>query len=427
MTRLRSFPRGGVRLPSHKEYTRAEPISNAALPPLAVIPMRQHAGEPAECMVKPGDLVKEGMLIGRARGESSANVHASIPGRVVEVGEVIVSTGEKSAAAFIELEGEFHTSIREHRPATWEGMSPAELVQRIRAAGVVGLGGSLAPTHAKLAAARRKGVAVLVANGVECEPYLSADHRLMREKPSEIVEGMRIIQQIVATKRSVLALSEDTRDVAPLFEGIFVYLGPHYTVETFARKFPQGEESMIFRALSSPDSLVLNVATIFAVWEAVVLEKPLIERIVTVAGPLIRHPRNLKVRLGTPAGDLFDECGDLPPGGSSIVLGGPMTGRTQFSLDVPVTKAVGGVLAFPLHGSVLSGLPCIRCGRCIDACPSALNPSRLYTLVKREDSRSAMRDGLSRCIVCGCCAYVCPSRIPLADVLRRGKLLAARA
>ncbi len=419
MTRLKTFPRGGVRLPPHKELTYSEPISNAALPSLAVIPMRQHAGEPAECLVKQGDTVKEGMLIGRARGENSANVHASIPGRVTAVGEIFVASGEKSVAAFIELEGEFHTGGGGRRPVSWEGLSSGDLIQRIRSAGVVGLGGDFYPTHTKLSAARARGVQVLVANGVECEPFISADHRLMKEKAAEIVEGMRIVQRIVSSKRTILALSEDTRDTADQFMGIFIYLGPQYGVEVLKNKYPQGEESRLTKALALSGALVMNVATLYAIWEAVAMEKPMTERIVTVAGPLVKRPRNLKVRLGTPVADLFDECGDLPPGGSTVVLGGSMTGRAQVSLDVPVTKAVEAVLAFPRRGR--GELACIRCGLCIDACPWSLDPQRLHSLLARGDLETASREGLALCRECGCCAYSCPSRIPLTDTFTRAK------
>jgi electron transport complex protein RnfC len=426
MTRLKTFARGGVKPPSFKEETRLQPISNAPIPSLAVIPMRQHAGEPADCIVKPGEAVREGMLIGRAKGESSANVHASIPGRVADVGTVSVASGESSTAAFIELEGEFDRSGRSRSPIVWEGLSAPELIQRIKAAGVVGLGGSRLPSHAKLASAQGKGVSAFIADGVESEPFLSADHRLMLEKSREVAEGMRIVQRILAAKRAVLAVSEDSQDAAPIFERIFRDLGGEYSVEVLAARYPQGEESRLAAVLQAPGAFVLNVATIHAIWEAVTLDKPLIERIVTVAGPAVVRPRNLKVRLGTPAGELFDECGGLIQGYASIVLGGPMTGRAQSSFAVPITKDVGAVLAFAGRDAHRRTLPCIRCGACIDACPWGLAPTRLYGLVERGDCRGAAREGLLACTECGCCAYACPSAMPLVEGLRRGKLMAAR-
>jgi electron transport complex protein RnfC len=366
------------------------------------------------------------MLIGRARDLRSANVHSSIPGRVVEISSVVTADGAESPAAIIELAGEFDRSARNRGPIGWEGLSADEIMARVGAAGVVGLGGGLEPAYAKLASARGKAVEALVANGVECEPYLSGDHRLMLEKAPQIAEGIRMVQRVAKARRVILAVSEEAADVVPFFQEIFQRSGEGATVEVLEERYPQGEASALFSALRlGPSSLVFNVATLFAVWESVAMEKPLIERVVTVAGSAVRRPRNLKVRLGTPFGELFEECGGLSPDCAEVILGGPMVGHAQSDFRIPVTKGVSGVIALDRRDARADPVPCIRCGACVDACPWGLWPVTLFRLVDRRDIQRAAREGLLECTECGACAYACPSRVPLVALLRRGKELAA--
>jgi electron transport complex protein RnfC len=427
------LPRGGVDPPAEILVPRGSGIANAAIPPRALIPLLQHAGKPAICLVKTGDRVREGMLIGKADGSRSANVHASIPGIVVEVREHSLPTGESCTAVAIELGGEFETSGRPRARREWQRLSRLDLLDRIRAAGVVGLGGGSLPTHLKLAAPPGAAPAILVANGVESEPSLCADDALLREKGSEVLEGLRICQALLTPARTVIALGEHSEDLVPEFERLVRETCTSADVAVLPSRYPYGHEQLVLAALgagplsSRPPGAgmsptVLNVATLFAVFEAVVLDKPLVERVLTLTGTSLSHPQNLKVRFGTAIRDLIEECGGLTSEAGKIVMGGPMRGVSVDSLDLPVTKGIAGIVAFGGPAArQRPELPCIRCGSCIEACPWDLVPTRLSKLVRMGDTAAAAREGLSRCTECGCCAYACPSRIPLVAILREGK------
>ena len=431
---------GGASPPAAKLSLSAPLIANASIPAFALIPMQQHAGSPASCLVRPGDRVQEGMVIGKADGVRSANVHSSIPGTVVSVEEITGADGTVSRAALVEFGGEFARTGRPRVDNDWERLSRADLLGRIQACGVVGLGGSLVPTHLKLARQPGHPVALFIANGMECEPLLSGDVSLMREASSEIATGMRICQRILEASRVVLAISESyEEELLPLFRRAFEESAGSFEIACLASQYPRGHEQLVKAAIlkraspsdgngeyTGPECVVLNVATLYAVCEAVVHDKPVMERIVTVTGSAVRRPGALRVRIGTPVGDLFDECGGLvePPG--KVILGGPMRGVAISSLDIPVTKGVLGVVAFTREEARISAeMPCIRCGACVDACPWGLVPTRLHKLIQRGDAAAALAEGLSACTECGCCAFVCPSRIPLVDSLRKGKRMGA--
>jgi electron transport complex protein RnfC len=430
MKHAKNLERGGVNPPDDSLITRSAPITNAAVPSLAVIPMLQHAGAPARCLVAPGDLVREGMLIGRAEGPRSANVHSSIPGRVVEIREMH-GPGAGCQAVVVELGGEFDRSGRIHGIRRWDHLKAVDLLEKIQAAGVVGLGGELMPTHLKLAVPPGRKVALFAANGVDGEPSLSADYALMREKPAEIVEAMRICRSLLEPQRTVLAIGEGSQELAHAFESLCADL-PGFEVAIVPSRYPLGNEELLVASLSTGETgrpksdgatVVLNVATLYAIYEAIVLEKPLIDRVVTVSGLPVASPRNVKARVGTRIGDLFDECGGLDGLPGKIVIGGPMRGVAIASLDEPVTKAAVGVTVFSrAEARTRREWPCIRCGACIEACPWELEPTRLAKLIRQGAVNSALRDGLARCTECGCCAFACPSRIPLAAVLAGGKL-----
>ena len=435
MTHANSLPRGGVNPPDSSLISREAPIANAVVPSVAVIPMLQHMGRAAVCVVKPGDLVREGMLIGRADGVRSANVHSSIPGRVVEVRRLALSEGAPCDAVVIELGGEFDRSGRARTLRGWEKLSRIDLLGKIQSAGVVGLGGELVPTHLKLAVTPNRPGSLLVANGIDCEPSLSADYALMREKPGEIVEALRICQTLVGAARVVIALGEDAEGLVPEFERALKRTGLQCEIALMPSRYPQGNEQLVLSSLdgarpSGPRaaSLVLNVATLYAVYEAVVMDAPLIERVVTVTGAPVAAPRNLKARLGTPVADLFDDCGGLSTQPGKIVVGGPMRGVAIASLDVPVTKGTTGVTAFAgAEARTRREWPCIHCGICVEVCPWDLVPTRLHKLIQQGEVETAMREGLGRCTECGCCAFACPSHIPLVDILRTGKRSRGRA
>jgi electron transport complex protein RnfC len=413
------------------------PIENAAVPSTAIIPLLQHQGPPAHCVVRPGDHVREGMLIGKADGPLSANVHSSIPGTVREVRPIELPGGRSADAVVIELGGEFDRSGRPRVTRAWDALSRLDVLGRIQAAGIVGLGGGLVPTHLKLATAPGAGVEFCVANGVDCEPSLSADNALMREKPAEIAEGLRICGKLLGARRLVLAVGGAEEDLPGLFEGIFREKGMTCDVVVLPSRYPYGHEQLVMAAVDGapPGSAgpegrrgkVLNVATLLAIYDAVVLDKPLIERVLTVTGGAVAVPRNLKVRLGTPAGDLFEECGGLARPPARVVIGGPMRGSAVLSLDTPVTKGTSGIVAFSRSEVRPSAPhPCIRCGLCVEACPWGLVPMRLHKLIRQGRADLAAAEGLGRCTECGCCAFACPSNIPLVTELRAGKESAGR-
>jgi electron transport complex protein RnfC len=435
MIRTKAHPRVGVIPPDDSLVPRGLPIVNAAVPSVAVIPLLQHRGPPARCLVRPGEYVREGMLIGKADGPLSANVHSSIPGQVVEVRPLELPDGVRSDAVVIELGGEFDRSGKPRVTRPWESLSRLDLLARIQAAGIVGLGGSLVPTHLKLATAPGAGVACCVGNGVDSEPSLCADDALMREKAAEIAEGLRICARLVGAQRLVMALGERSEDLAAPFERVFREKGTGCDIMVIPSRYPQGHEQLVLETvLGTPrtssaarSGKVLNVATLFAVYEAVVLDKPLIERVLTVTGGAVAAPRNLKVRIGTNIAELFDECGGFVRPPARVVIGGPMRGTAVPSYDAPVTKGTAGLVAFSrAEARPRAQYPCIRCGSCVEACPWGLVPMRLHKLIEGQDHARAMEEGLDRCTECGCCAFACPSNIPLVMSLRAGKRAAGR-
>jgi electron transport complex protein RnfC len=433
MTYPTKLPKGGVNPPAEMHAPRGQGIVNAAIPSRALIPLLQHAGAPALCVVRQGDRVREGMQIGRADGPGSAHVHASIPGVVAALRQLSLPSGQVCQAVEIELGGEFETSGKLRARREWKRLPRRELLDQIRSAGVVGLGGGSVPTHVKLDAAPGSSSSVLVANGVESEPSLSADDALLREKASDVVEGLMICQALLEPARTVIAVGEGSEDLVAELERIAARGGTGIEVAVLPSRYPNGHEELVRAALDrrlpsgglradGPRAIVLNVATLFAVFEAVVLGKPLTERVLTVTGTPVSRPQNLKARFGTPIRDLLDDCGGLASAAGRIVMGGPMRGVSVDSLELPLTKGTSGLMVFGAEESRRGAeLPCIRCGSCIEACPWELVPTRLFKLVRMGESMEAEREGLSRCTECGCCAYVCPSRIPLVAILRGGK------
>ncbi len=435
MSKGRSFVHGGVRPPGAKHYTGGVPIRNAPVPAVAVIPMHQHAGAPAECAVRPGERVREGMRIGRAAGAVSANVHSSIPGVVRAVDSLFLPSGVCSLAATIDLEGEFDHSGRPGKAEEWQRLPVPELTRRIWEMGVVGLGGAAFPSVLKYAGRKGARVEAFVVNGVECEPYLTADHRLMLEKADEVLQGARIAQRLLQPERVIVAVGSDKPDALERMSERVAAQGLDWQVIPLEVRYPQGDERRLLRALTGREvpaggepldigAVVANVGTLFAVYEAVALGKPLIERVITVSGRAVRQPANLKARLGTPVRVLIEECGGFAEPPARLVAGGPMMGFALLDLDAPVTKLTSGVIALSRR-EVPRGreTPCIGCGRCLQSCPQRLRPTTIYKWVDHGEYQRALREGLADCTECGCCGYVCPARIPLVQGMRLGKIM----
>lgn len=433
MTHALTFPRGGILLPSREPENRPSPIVNAALPPVAVVPLRRAGGSVVECLVGPGDRVAEGELIGRPRDRQSAPVHAPIPGLVVAVREALLGDGRTGSAAVIELGGAFAQSGRPRPPRSWEVLDPQQLIAVVADAGVA-LDGRQEPLAERLAAARARSARVLVANAIESEPWLSAERRLLAERPGEVAEGLRIAKAATGCTRVVLAVTADSVAAA---EGAAAAFRGGLEVAVFERRYPQEEESRIAAALFGPASArgrgaleggaaVIGISSLVALREAVALGRPCLERVVTVAGSALREPRNLKVRVGTRAGDLVEEAGGLAAQPAAVVFGGAMRahafdGGSDWR-GIPVAREVPAILLLSRR-DLATGRerPCLRCGRCLDACPWGLAPARLGGLVGSAGLVRASAEGLGECTACGCCSYVCPSRIPLAARLREAR------
>ncbi|MBN2532541.1 MAG: electron transport complex subunit RsxC [Spirochaetales bacterium] len=438
MNEFKTFPQGGIHPREFKVYTKDIPIRNAHIPSIALIPMHQHMGKPAECIVQKGDTLREEMLIGRATGYFSANIHSPIPGTVTDIREMYLPAGLKSTVVVAELAGEFDRAGKSSQKKDWDNLSPKELIDKIADKGIVGLGGATFPAHIKYTLKEGIRLEYFIVNGVECEPYLTADHRLMLEKTEEIIEGIRIIKKILSPENIIIGIEENKPDAISVMERTILDRKLDIEVVRLKTKYPQGDEKQLLKSITGREvpsgglpldigSVVSNVGTVFAIYEAIVYEKPLIERIVTVTGSIIKNPGNFKVRIGTKIGELIEECNGLYELMVKIIAGGPMMGFAVHDLDTPVTKGMSGIIALS-RKEVPSWreTACLRCGRCIRVCPLSLNPTRLFKLIEHRQFEEAEKNGLFDCKECGCCGYACPAKLPLVQGMRLGKLMAKK-
>lgn len=436
--RVDTFFGGGVHPHDSKYLTSHRAIRNAPIPSVCVIPMHQHMGKAAQCVVNVGDTVREGMLIGKANGFFSANVHCPIPGKVTDIREVFLTNGIKCQAVVAELEGEFDRSGKSRVKKGWSSLSGEELLKKVQDMGIVGLGGATFPTHMKYFIREGLSVESFVVNGVECEPFLTGDHRLMLERTVEILEGTKIVEKILNPEKVYIGIEQNKPDAIQMMEEAIIREKLAYQVKPLKVKYPQGDEKQLLKAIINREvpsgglpidigAVVSNVGTVFAIYEAVVYDKPLVERCVTVTGPLIKTPANLKARIGTRIGDLIEDCGGLTGSPWKLVAGGPMMGFAFYDMDAPVTKGVSGVVALDRKASGRqTETNCIHCGQCISVCPFGLNPTHLYKLIDHMEYEAASNENLMDCKECGCCAYVCPSRIPLVQGIKLGKFYARK-
>ncbi|MFQ5906569.1 MAG: electron transport complex subunit RsxC [bacterium] len=422
--------KGGTHPPQCK-YTEDKKIEELPPPEIVTIPLHQHTGAPSEPLVKKGDHVKVGTRIGEARGFISAAIHSSISGTVREVGECIHPvTGAPSQAVVIEGDGEnlWDESVKPRE--NYLDLEPEKLIEIVKDSGIVGLGGAAFPTHVKLSPPKDKPIDVVILNGAECEPYLTSDHRLMLEKTKEIAEGGKIILKILGCKRGFIGIEANKPDAISAFGS---EPGNQFEVVPLKVKYPQGQEHYIIDAIVHREIpsgglpmdigvLVQNVGTAFAIYEAVKLGRPLLQRVVTVTGSAIREPKNLLVRIGTPFSDLFESCGGIRESVRKILMGGPMMGIAVFTDEVPVVKGTSGIVALDEKDArEFAEQPCIRCARCVDACPMRLVPTTIADFARLEMLEDAERMGIMDCKECGTCSYVCPSRRNLVHYMKQGK------
>lgn len=431
MVKTATFERG-IHPEYQKEITSNKPITSAQLPSRVVIPLSQHTGAPAKPEVNIGDEVKRGQLIGSPAGFVSAPVHASISGKVTAIAEFLHPSGRMISSVVIESDGKDEgISFKEN--VDYMSMGVEEIKAIIKDAGIVGLGGAAFPTNVKLSPPKEKPIDTVILNGAECEPYLTADHRLMVEHSQEIVEGLKIIMKTLGVNKGYIGIEENKPDALEKMREV-VSKESNIEIRSLEVKYPQGAEKMLIKAIKGREVpsrglpmdvgvVVQNVGTALAIYEAVKYGKPLIERVVTVTGKGIKEPKNLMVRIGTLISDVVGQCGGLVNGVVKVIVGGPMMGFAQWSLDVPVIKGTSGILVLTEDEYVSSEeyFPCIRCGNCIDVCPMGLNPSMLSILSEKGRYEETKEYNLFDCFECGSCAFVCPANRPMVQFMRLAK------
>lgn len=429
---------GGLHLPDEKALASERPIEPLPLPPRLAVPLGQHVGARADVCVRVGERVLKGQLLGRPAGRVSAAVHAPSSGRVIAIEDRPVPhpSGLSAPCVLIETDGE-DAWIEPLPPLDdYRDLDPALVQERIRACGVVGLGGAAFPTSVKLSTGAGRPIDTLVVNGAECEPYIACDDRLMRERPRRILDGIAIVRHLVGARRVLIGI-EDNKPaaVAALSQALAASdLQDSARVVAIPTRYPSGGERQLIRILTGlevpsgglPAELGVvchGVGTAAAVAEAVLDGRPLIARIVTVSGRAVARAANLEVRLGTPLSALIAQCGGYRERPRQLVLGGPMMGFAIDDLSIPVAKTANCLLALTAAESPEPppARPCIRCGRCAEVCPASLLPQQLYWHARARDLERAQAYHLFDCIECGCCSQVCPSQLPLVQYYRFAK------
>ena len=439
---IRTFRIGGIH-PEENKLTHEAATQVAALPKQAIFPLSQHIGAPASPIVQKGDKVKVGTKIAEAGGFVSAPIYSSVSGTVFKIDTAIDATGYRKPVIIINVEGdEWEESIdRSDKLETVEAhpeLTPEEIINRVKDAGVTGMGGAGFPTFIKLTPPPTAKAECVIINAVECEPYITADYRLMMEKADEILVGLQLLMMAAKVTTGYIGIETNKPAAIELLMKKCgeVFGGTKYSVEVvpLKQRYPQGGEkqlvdAVIRRQVPAPPAIpvnvgaiVQNVGTAYAVYEAVMKRKPLFERYTTVTGKHLAHPGNFLVRMGTPMKDLIDACGGMPEGDNKLLAGGPMMGKALTSVEVPICKGTNSV-------TILSGddarrkepQPCIRCAKCVGACPMGLEPYLLAKVSEVKNWDRAEREDIVSCIECGSCQFTCPAHRPLLDNIRQGK------
>jgi electron transport complex protein RnfC len=428
---------GGVHPPDRKELSKDKPIQDFPPPALAVLYLSQHIGAPARPVVEKGDTVLKGQVVGEAGGFVSAPVHASVSGTVKAIEPCPHPLGKKVPAVVIENDGNETWAEGVNQGRDVDSMSPEDIRSAIQAAGIVGLGGATFPTHVKLSPIDGKPISDLIINCAECEPYLTCDYRQMLEQADEVVAATRLLMRATGAPNGWIAVESNKPDAAEILSKAAAG-DPNIRVELCEVKYPQGAEHQITVALLGREipsgglpldvgCVCQNTGTAVAVYEALRLNKPLIERVLSVTGDGVERPANCRVRLGTLVSAVLDAAG-VRPEMNKLVIGGPMMGLAQYTADVAVMKGTSGILALT-DAKAFESRACIRCGRCVEVCPWHLVPSYLSIICEAKDVEAIKSSTIMDCKECGCCTFVCPSRRPIVHLVKYGKgeLAALRA
>ena len=431
---LKTFSKGGVH-PEENKISHDSPIQVQPIPKTVSILLGQHIGKPASPVVSRGDEVKVGTLIAQADGFVSANIHSSVSGKVKKIETILDASGYQKPCITIQCDGE----------DTWEEtidrspeiirdikLSGEEIIQRIAECGIVGMGGATFPTNVKLMPPKDATPECVIINGAECEPYLTADHRTLLERGEEVLIGLQILMKSVGVSKGYVAIENNKRDAIEKLTEIASSM-PGIEIVPMRVKYPQGGEKQLIdtvlnRRVASgklpvtEGAIVQNVGTALAVYEAVQKHKPLVERVVTVTGKVVKNPCNLLVRIGTPLSELIETAGGMPRSTAKLVSGGPMMGKAVYSDEIPVAKGTSGVLMLLEEDTKRRPMRnCIRCAKCVGACPMGLNPAFLMRDTVYKDWEALEENHVYDCIECGSCSFICPANRPLLDHIRMGK------
>ena len=436
---LLTFPKGGIHPPDEKALSQDCAVEVMPTPEEVEILLHQHFGAPCKPLVKKKDHIEEGDLIGEVEKGLGANLHASVSGTVKGLGFSAHPLSVKAPSVLLQTDPE--AAPKTYPTLPWEDLPSQQLLEKIKAAGIVGIGGAGFPTHVKLSPPPEAKVDTLILNGAECEPYLTTDHRLMIEHPHQVIEGARIILRILGINECHVGIESNKPDAIKAMKDAVSEIKDNdarILIDPVMVKYPQGSEKQLIESITNRrvpgfglpfdvGVIVQNVGTAKAIYDAVVHEKPLYEKIVTISGRGINRPANLLVKIGTRVSDIVSYLGGVKPELSKIVMGGPMMGFAVSTMDIPVTKTTSGVLF--LTDAEINSKPhgqCIRCGWCLNVCPMGLSPNEIGIYVEAGRADETSQFGVFECFECGCCAYTCPAKRPLVQFIRLAKMKSKR-
>lgn len=424
---------GGTHPPQKKDLTADLPIEFYEPKGELVFPMAQSLGAPCAPVVKKGDRVLAGQKLGDTDAFVASPVLSSVSGTVKEIGLRLTTAGIMENSVIVENDGLYETDPSWRPLPGYEDADPKEYLKRVREAGVVGFGGATFPTAVKLSPPPGRDIKWLIVNGVECEPYLNCDNRLMLEQPEKIVSGLRLMMRLFPEAQGVIAIENNKPEAIRIMNKAIEGLGGRYSVVPLTVKYPQGAEKMTIEAITKQEypvtalpadvgCILLNVRTAHQIWQAVAEGKPVTTRIISVTGEAVANPKNLEMPLGTSFRELIEFCGGFREQPVKVISGGPMMGVAVRSIDIPVVKSTSGILCLTAQSGCLGDeTACIRCGRCATDCPIGLRPYLLNSLVLQNDYDGFEEAGGMNCIECGCCSYVCPANRFLTPSFRDGK------